>query len=119
VPVGIRTNRRRKSAIDLDLNRVPAGENTAAEHSTAQNPIAENPSRENRETQLGPQEVEVHANQQQEVEVQANQLQLVAQPEPTLIDVEAIDDDDVVLSSPRAFAEVCLPFSIFLVSIVF
>lgn len=100
MPVGIRTNRRRKAAIDLDLNRVPAGENPAAEHSNAQNPIAENPSGENREqgrrsSQLGP----------QEVEVQANQLQLVAQPEPTLIDVEAIDDDDVVLSSPRAFAE--------------
>lgn len=110
MPVGIRTNRRRKAAIDLDLNRVPAGENPAAEHSTARNPIAANPSGENREqerrlTQLGPQEVEVQANQQQEVEVQANQLQLVAQPEPTLIDVEAIDDDDVVLSSPRAFAE--------------
>jgi len=104
VPVGIRTNRRRKSAIDLDLNRVPA-----AEHSTAQNPIAENRVQERSLTQLGP----------QEVEVQANQLQLVARPEPTLIDVEAIDDDDVVLSSPRAFAEVCLPFSIFLVSIVF
>lgn len=110
MPVGIRTNRRRKAAIDLDLNRVPAGENPAAEHSNAQNPIAENPSGENRvqgrrSSQLGPQEVEVQANQQQEVEVQANQLQLVAQPEPTLIDVEAIDDDDVVLSSPRAFAE--------------
>jgi hypothetical protein len=36
-----------------------------------------------------------------------------------MIDVEEIDDDDVIESSPRAFAEVYIPFCIFLVSIVF
>lgn len=75
----VRSYRRRKTVLDFDLNRVPSGENREQE----------GPS-----TQLGPQEV------------QAVQLPQVAQP-PT-IDVEAIDDD-VVESSPRAFAEVCLP----------
>lgn len=76
--------------MDLDLNRVPAGENREQE----------GPS-----TQLGPQEV------------QANPQPQVVQ-QPAMIDVEAIDDD-VIESSPRAFAEVYLPFCVFLVSIVF
>lgn len=75
----VRSYRRRKAVLDLDLNRVPAGENREQE----------GPS-----TQLEPQVVETQTNNQQQ---------------PPLIDVEAIDDD-VIESSPRAFAEVYLVF---------
>ncbi|XP_058730195.1 uncharacterized protein LOC131602187 [Vicia villosa] len=71
----VRSYRRRKAVLDLDLNRVPAGENREQE----------GPS-----TQLEPQVLETQANNQQQ--------------QPPLIDVEAIDDD-VIESSPRAFAE--------------
>ncbi|MCI19469.1 E3 ubiquitin-protein ligase RNF4-like, partial [Trifolium medium] len=95
-------SRRRKVGLDVDLN-LPAGEI----------PIVENPAGENREQegpsiQLGLQEVEVHANPQQPIV-------LVEAP---MIDVEEIDDD-VIESSPRAFAEVYISFCRFLVSIVF
>lgn len=72
----VRSYRRRKTALDLDLNSAPPGENREQE---------------------GPQEVQ--ASHQPAVE------------QPTMIDVEAIDDD-VVESSPRAFAEVYLVPSI-------
>ncbi|XP_004505743.1 uncharacterized protein [Cicer arietinum] len=80
----VRSYRRRKAVLDLDLNRVPAGDN----------PAGENREQEGPSTQLGPQEVEVQANQQP----------LIVQLPPPMIDVEAIDDD-VIESSPRAFAE--------------
>ncbi|TKY67708.1 E3 ubiquitin-protein ligase RNF4 [Spatholobus suberectus] len=73
----VRSYRRRKTALDLDLNRVPAGENREQE----------GPS-----NQPGPQEVQVERQPQ------------VTQPQPPMIDVEAIDDD-VVECTPRAFAE--------------
>ncbi|XP_061342141.1 uncharacterized protein LOC133288404 [Gastrolobium bilobum] len=72
----VRSYRRRKTVLDLDLNRVPAG--------------GENREQEGPSTQLGSQEV------------QTNQQPQVVQP--ALIDVEVIDDD-VVESTPRAFAE--------------
>jgi hypothetical protein len=84
--------------LDLDLN-LPAGEN----------PAGENREQEGPSIQLGLREVEVQANPQQPIVFQ----------EVPMIDVEEIDDDDVIESSPRAFAEVYIPFCIFLVSIVF
>ncbi|CAI8616779.1 unnamed protein product [Vicia faba] len=81
-PTSVRSYRRRKTVLDLDLNRVPAGENREQEGTS---------------TQLEPQVVETQANNQQQQ--QANNHQ-----QPPLIDVEAIDDD-VIESSPRAFAE--------------
>ncbi|CAK8576797.1 unnamed protein product [Lathyrus sativus] len=85
----IRSYRRRKTVLDLDLNRVPAGENREQEGPSLQ---------------LEPQVVETQANNQLQ---QANNQPQQAnnQQQPPLIDVEAIDDDDVVESSPRAFAE--------------
>ncbi|KAI4354325.1 hypothetical protein L6164_003195 [Bauhinia variegata] len=71
----VRSYRRRKTALDLDLNRVPPGENRELE----------GPS-----NQLAPQVVETGP--------QPQSLQ------PAMIDVEDIDDD-VVESTPRAFAE--------------
>ncbi|KAL2329110.1 hypothetical protein Fmac_022537 [Flemingia macrophylla] len=71
----VRSYRRRKAALDLDLNRVPAGDNREQE----------GPS-----NQSGPQEVQVQQQPQA--------------PQAPLIDVEAIDDD-VVECTPRAFAE--------------
>jgi len=84
----VRSYRRRKAVLDLDLNRVPAGDNR--EH--------EGPS-----IQLGPQVVIV------EQQPPASQ--------PTMIDVEDIDDD-VVECTPGAFAEVYLP-SFMVFSIIF
>lgn len=78
-PTAVRSYRRRKAVLDLDLNRVPAGDNREQEGPSIQ---------------LEPQVVETQVNNQQQ---------------PPLIDVEAIDDD-VIESSPRAFAEVYLPF---------
>lgn len=102
----VRSYRRRKSVLDLDLN-LPAGESREQEgagESQEQEGAGENREQggagENRE-QEGP------SIQLEPQEVQANQQQPVAQP--TMIDVEAIDDD-VVESSPRAFAEVNIPF---------
>ncbi|RDX82186.1 E3 ubiquitin-protein ligase TRIM21, partial [Mucuna pruriens] len=71
----VRSYRRRKAVLDLDLNSVPCVENREQE----------GPS-----TQPGPQEVQV-----------AQQPQVT---QPPMIDVEAIDDD-VVECTPRAFAE--------------
>lgn len=88
-PTAVRSYRRRKAVLDLDLNRVPAGDNREQEGPSIQ---------------LEPQVVETQINNQQQ---QANNQQ-----QPPLIDVEAIDDD-VIESSPRAFAEVYLPFCIF------
>lgn len=79
----IRSYRRRKTALDLDLNRLPAGENREQE----------GPS-----TQAVPQEIQLE--QQPQV------------TQPPMIDVEAIDDD-VVECTPRAFAEVYLPLDMF------
>lgn len=79
----VRSYRRRKTALDLDLNRVPAGENREQE----------GPS-----TQSVPREVQVEQQQQA--------------TQPPMIDVEAIDDD-VVECTPRAFAEVYLPLDMF------
>jgi hypothetical protein len=89
--------------LDLDLN-LPAGENQIAE-----NPAGENREQEGPSIQLGI----------REVEVQANPPQPIVFEEVPMIDVEEIEDDDVIESSPRAFAEVYIPFCIFLVSIVF
>ncbi|XP_020215115.1 E3 ubiquitin-protein ligase RNF4 [Cajanus cajan] len=75
VALAVRSYRRRKADLDLDLNRVPTGENREQE----------GPS-----NQSGPQEAQV----QQQPQV----------PQPPLIDVEAIDDD-VVECTPTAFAE--------------
>ncbi|XP_028797131.1 uncharacterized protein LOC114752562, partial [Neltuma alba] len=72
----VRSGRRRKTVLNLDLNCFPPSENQEQG----------GPS-----TQLVPREV------------QAGQQLPVAQP--VMIDVEAIEDDDVVESSPRAFAE--------------
>ncbi|MED6109808.1 hypothetical protein PIB30_037006 [Stylosanthes scabra] len=82
-PVPVRGyNRRRKTGLEIDLNQEPGGENRELE----------GPS-----TQVEPQQVQA-AQQQQAVEM--------PQPaQPATIDVEAIVDDDVVESSPRAFAE--------------
>jgi len=74
--------------LDLDLNRVPAGDNREQE----------GPS-----TQSLPQGVIVG--------------QQPPASQPTMIDVEAIDDD-VVECTPRAFAEVYLP-SYMVISIIF
>lgn len=79
----VRSYRRRKAVLDLDLNRVPNGENREQE----------GPS-----TQPGPQGVQVEPQPE------------VAQP--PMIDVEAIDDD-VVECTPRAFAEVYIPLHMF------
>jgi hypothetical protein len=74
----VRGYRRRKAVLDLDLNNAP--------------PI-ENRDQEGTSTQVG------------RNEVQAGQVgQSVP---PATIDVEAIDDD-VIESSPTAFAQVCL-----------
>ncbi|WJX45115.1 hypothetical protein P8452_32020 [Trifolium repens] len=81
--------RRRKSGLDLDLN-LPAGENQIAE-----NPAGENREQEGPSIQLG----------LREVEVQANPPQPIVFEEVPMIDVEEIEDDDVIESSPRAFAE--------------
>lgn len=75
----VRSYRRRKTTLDLDLNRVPAGDNREQE----------GPS-----TQSGLQGIVV------EQQPPASQ--------PAMIDVEDIDDD-VVECTPRAFAEVYLP----------
>ncbi|CAJ2679587.1 E3 ubiquitin-protein ligase RNF4 isoform X2 [Trifolium pratense] len=80
-------SRRRKVGLDLDLN-LPAGEIPIIENLAGENREQEGPS-----IQLGLQEVEVHANPQPIVLVEA-----------PMIDVEEIDDD-VIESSPRAFAE--------------
>ncbi|KAI4356367.1 hypothetical protein L6164_000396 [Bauhinia variegata] len=71
----VRSYRRRKTALDLDLNRVPPSENHEQEGTS---------------NQMEPQVVQ--AGQQPHSE------------QPAFIDVEAIDDD-VVESSPMAFAE--------------
>ncbi|XP_054781461.1 uncharacterized protein LOC129288754 [Prosopis cineraria] len=71
-----RSGRRRKTGLDLDLNCSPPNENQEQGGPSIQ---------------LVPQEV------------QAGQQPPVAQR--VMIDVEAIEDDDVVESSPRAFAE--------------
>ena len=77
----VRGNRRRKAALDLDLNSTPPGD--SRDH--------EGPS-----SQVGLQAVQ-------------GSEQGPSVP-PATIDIEAIDDD-VIESSPRAFAEVCLMFS--------
>lgn len=70
--------RRRKNELNLDLNSAPPGDNREQEGTS---------------TQAMPQN---------------NQATLQVQPiPPNTIDVEAIDDD-VIESSPTAFAEVCL-----------
>ena len=74
----VRSYRRRKAVLDLDLNCAPPSENREQA----------GPS-----TRPGPQEVQ--ADEQPEP------------VQPATIDVEAIDDD-VVESTPRAFAEVYL-----------
>lgn len=76
-----REYRRRKAALNLDLNSAPPGDNRDQE----------GPS-----TQLDPQAVQG--------------TQQAASVLPATIDIEAIDDD-VIESSPRAFAEVCILFS--------
>lgn len=73
---GLRSARRRKTVLNLDLNCFPPGEN---------------------QEQGGP------STQHVPQEVQTGQQLPVAQP--VMIDVEAIEDDEVVESSPRAFAE--------------
>ncbi|XP_054809063.1 uncharacterized protein LOC129311096 isoform X2 [Prosopis cineraria] len=70
----VRSYRRRKTALDLDLNRDPPVESRELEGPSAQ------------------------------LEPQAGLQLQVAQAQPAMIDVEAIDDD-VVESTPRAFAE--------------
>lgn len=73
---------RRKDRVDLDLNSAPPGDNRDQEGTS---------------TPADPQN---------------NQATLQGQSAPpNMIDVEAIDDD-VVESSPRAFAEVCLILSL-------
>lgn len=73
----VRACRRRRRELDLDLNTAPPSEIPEAEDNLSQDTYLQ----------------------------QSNQH---GQPGvPALIDVDAIDDDDVVLSSPRAFAEVC------------
>lgn len=84
----VRSYRRRKAVLDLDLNLVPASDNR--EH--------EGPS-----TQSGP--LGVTVEQQPPVS------------QPTMIDVEDIDDD-VVECTPGAFAEVYL-LSFMVFSIIF
>ncbi|PON36040.1 Cdk-activating kinase assembly factor [Parasponia andersonii] len=69
----LRGSRRRKAALDLDLNRAPPGDNRDQEGTSTQ--------------------VRSHDTQSRQ---QGNSVP------PTMIDVEAIDDD-VVESSPRAF----------------
>ncbi|KAJ7961555.1 E3 ubiquitin-protein ligase RNF4 [Quillaja saponaria] len=71
----VRGYRRRKAVLDLDLNIAPPSDNRDLEGTS---------------TQVGPQNV-------QAVQVQQS-------VPPAMIDVEAIDDD-IVESSPRAFAE--------------
>lgn len=73
---GDRRGRRRKTDLNLERNHTPLSENQEPGGSS---------------TQQVPQEVEAL-------------LQLAAAP-PVVIDVEAIEDDDVVESSPRAFAQ--------------
>ena len=92
----IRSYRRRKTVLDFDLNRVPGAG-------------GENREQEGPSTQLGPQQVQ--ADHQQQV------VQMPQVVQPATIDVEAIDDD-VVESSPRAFAEVYPPFPIYFFSII-
>lgn len=74
---GVRGYRRRKVALNLDLNSVPPGDNRDQEGTSIQVGAQNTQSRQ-----------------------QGNSV-----PPPT-IDVEAIDDD-VIESSPRAFAAVC------------
>ena len=78
----VRRYRRRKTALDLDLNSPPS---------------------ENRE--------EGTSTQSGHQEAQVGELPQAMSVQPAMIDVEAIDDD-VIESSPRAFAEVCLHLSI-------
>ncbi|RYR69949.1 hypothetical protein Ahy_A03g016481 isoform C [Arachis hypogaea] len=78
----IKSYRRRKTGLEIDLNQEPGGENRELE----------GPS-----TQVEPQQVQ--ASQQQQA------VQMPQPAQPATIDVEAIVDDDVVESSPRAFAE--------------
>ena len=68
--------------MEIDLNQEPGGENRELE----------GPS-----TQVEPQQVQ--ASQQRQA------VQMPQPAQPATIDVEAIVDDDVVESSPRAFAE--------------
>ena len=72
----LRGNRRRKAALDLDLNRAPPGDNRDQEGTSTQ-----------------------VRSQGAQSRPQGNSVP------PTMIDVEAIDDD-VIESSPRAFAAV-------------
>ncbi|KAK7312232.1 hypothetical protein VNO77_35952 [Canavalia gladiata] len=78
----VRSYRRRKTVLDLDLNRVPTEINRVA--------AGENREQEGPSIQSGPQEVQ--ADQQPQG------------TEPAMIDVEAIDDD-VIECTPSAFAE--------------
>lgn len=76
----VRSYRRRKNILDIDLNRTPPSDN------------------------------QVQGGASDAPTSQVGLLQTIQQGQavpPTMIDVEAIDDD-VVESSPRAFAEVCL-----------
>lgn len=77
----VRGNRRRKAALDLDLNSTPPGDSRDQEGTSIQ---------------VGQQFVQG--------------TEQGSSVPPATIDIEAIDDD-VIESSPRAFAEVCLMFS--------
>lgn len=89
---------RRKNIVDLDLNRTP--------------PPSDNLDQVGTSRQLGNQDAQAS---QQGPEQRSQQGQAVL---PAMIDVEATDDD-VVVSSPRAFAEVCIVLSCILIFFVF
>nr|AMK48014.1 putative e3 ubiquitin ligase [Lupinus angustifolius] len=93
----VRSYRRRKIVLDIDLNYVPSGENREQEGPSIQ---------------LAPQQVQVvqqpQAVQEPPIQLGTGQVQAVRQMQavqPPTIDVEAFDDD-VIESNPRAFAEV-------------
>ncbi|KAK7258056.1 hypothetical protein RIF29_32462 [Crotalaria pallida] len=92
----VRSYRRRKTVLDIDLNHVPSGDNREQE-----GPSTELVSQQVQAVQQ-PQVVQGPPIQLEPLQVQAVQQQQPVQP-PT-IDVEAIDDD-VIESTPRAFAE--------------
>ncbi|OIV99573.1 hypothetical protein TanjilG_17383 [Lupinus angustifolius] len=92
----VRSYRRRKIVLDIDLNYVPSGENREQEGPSIQ---------------LAPQQVQVvqqpQAVQEPPIQLGTGQVQAVRQMQavqPPTIDVEAFDDD-VIESNPRAFAE--------------
>lgn len=84
-----RSLRRRKTGLNVDLNAVPASDN---------------------HDQVGPST----RSRSQDCETS----QVVAPVQPAPIDLEAIDDD-VMISSPRAFAEVWISFFLYLFHLVF